>query len=122
MIYNYKKTGVLFLLSLTFLFQSCFSCREMKKNSDNLKVGEKYKVQVGSKNYIGNLVSFNDSEIKIKKGKIENEIKILEINKIKNRKFIILKTLGYSTGILVVIIAVFSVRNNPSIPVGNSPN
>lgn len=110
------------LLSLTFLFQSCFSCREMKKNSDNLKVGEKYKVQVGSKNYIGNLVSFNDSEIKIKKGKIENEIKILEINKIKNRKFIILKTLGYSTGILVVIIAVFSVRNNPSIPVGNSPN
>ena len=117
-----KKTTAILLLSITFLFQSCFSYQEIDKNSNSKKIGEKYKIKVGAQSYKGNLVAFNDSIVHIKNGNAENEFKISEINKLQKRKFSILKTLGYSTGIVVVIVALFSLTYSPSISVGNSPN
>jgi hypothetical protein len=117
-----RKTAVLLLLSITFLFQSCFSYQEIDKNSNSKKIGEKYKIQVSCKSYKRNLIAFNDSIVHIKNGNAKNEFKISEINKLQKRTFSILKTLGYSTGIVVAIVALFSLTYSPSISVGNSPN
>ncbi len=118
----YMKKIILFLFAVSFLFQSCFSYREIEKTDNLNQIGWNYKVKSEGKSFTGKLISQNDSIIKLNNGFNEKEFKISEIDKIERKKFSVLKTLGLAIGIpavlVGVIIATYDVKVNaaPSSP------
>lgn len=101
------KKQILLYLSCIFLFQSCYSYREIDKNNNSKKIGNTYSVRINKSNYKGKLLVFNDSIVTLKKGVTEKEFKISEISKFKQRKFSVVKTILLPIGISAAIVGLF---------------
>ena len=86
---------LIFLLSISVLFQSCFSYKSV--NYNDIAIGKKPKVEVkgvGGTNSKGRLVSKNEQLMILENNGQLQEISVDEIYEVKVRKFSIWKTVG----------------------------
>jgi len=89
-------------MSITFLFQSCFSYRVIDKNS-NFIANKKYKIKLSNKYQKVTLLSSTDSTITVNNNKnIETTISLNDIKKIKKRHFSYTKTTLLPVGVAVI--------------------
>ena len=100
---------LIFLLSISVLFQSCFSYKSV--NYNEIAIGKKPKVEVkgvGGTNSKGRLVSKNEQLMILENNGQLQEMPVSEIYEVKVRKFSILKSaglLGATYATVVVVIA-----------------
>ena len=101
---------LIFLLSISVLFQSCFSYKSV--NYNDIAIGKKPKVEVkgvGGTNSKGRLVSKNEQLMILENNGQLQEISVDEIYEVKVRKISIWKTVGrtyLSLGIGALVIGV----------------
>ena len=89
--------NLLFLLSFSILFQSCFSYKSIGYN--NIEIDKKQKLEVLMLNKTsvkGQLVSKNDKTMILETKDGQGTIPLEEIYDVQVRKFAFLKTLGFS--------------------------
>ena len=93
---------LIFLLSFSILFQSCFSYKTVDYNTIAAEKNQKFEVLgVGGKTIKGRLVSKNKQTMILEKKGQPQKISVNEIYEVKVRKFSILKTLGVIGGMYV---------------------
>lgn len=115
-----KKLIVLVVAS-SFLFQSCYSYKSIEIKNTQLLSDNVYKVKYQDKFYNGNLISQNDSIIKMIINKEEVTIRKIDIEVIRKRNFSVFKTLGLPLIIVATIVGLFALNyNGPQL--GNSLN
>lgn len=86
------KSKIIILIAISLLLQSCYSYKNIDKNS-NLAMGKKHKINQSNKYEKVRLLSSTDSTITVINNKnIETTISIKEIKTIKKRKFSVGKT------------------------------
>lgn len=100
------KTSILYLILISFLFQSCYTYRTIDLKDSSLVVGKNYKIRQDTKFVKSKLELVSDSTIKVKEGNIHNDIPISKIKEIKESKFSTLKTVGLVLGIGLVVVGV----------------
>jgi hypothetical protein len=99
------KNNIYFLVFL-ILFQSCNAYKSIELNNYDLDKPKKVKILLkNDKRYDGKIIDFNNDEITLTNFKRKKVIPIAEIDKIKQPKFSILKTMGL-TFIISLTIAV----------------
>lgn len=104
---------LIFLLAIVFLFQSCFSYKQMDNDPSKMEAGKKYKIERNHKNYKVTFNSLTDSSIRItRKNFTKGEIPIKDITSIKKRKFSILKTVGLPITVAAAITGLFILNYN----------
>jgi hypothetical protein len=83
------------LLTITFLFQSCFSYRH-QANPGSMVIGEKYKIERNHKTRKFFYARTTDSALVVSKPRYgkEQQIPLNEITGIRKRKFSIIKTIA----------------------------
>ena len=94
----------IFLLSISILFQSCFSYKSV--NYNDIAIGKKPKVEVkgvGGTNSKGRLVSRNEQTLILESNGALQEIPVSEIYEVNVRKFSFLKSSGLILGTLLVV-------------------
>ena len=102
------KKVILLLVSFSFLLQSCYSYRDINKDTNSLLISKTYKIKEGKRCYKGVLVSFNDSIIIINKHSKQKKYSLEKISKISQRKFSTVKTIllpiTIITGFLAIVV------------------
>ena len=101
------KTSIIYLIVISFLFQSCYTYRTIDLSKTPLKLGETYKIRQEDKFIKGKLRTIYDSTITVVVNKNEKIILLSDVNEIKERKISALKTIGLILSILVVGGAVY---------------
>ena len=94
----------IFLLSISILFQSCFSYKSV--NYNDIAIGKKPKVEVkgvGGTNSKGRLVSRNEQTLILESNGALQKIPVSEIYEVNVRKFSFLKSSGLILGTLLVV-------------------
>ena len=95
----------IFLLSISILFQSCFSYKSV--NYNDIAIGKKPKVEVkgvGGTNSKGRLVSRNEQTLILESNGALQKIPVSEIYEVNVRKFSFLKSSGLILGTLLVVV------------------
>jgi hypothetical protein len=111
---------IVFLFSIPFLFQSCFSYRIDTKPTEMI-VGKKYKIERNHKTTKGILKSINDSTaVVVLDNLAEKQIPLKEITQAKRRKFSIVRTVALPITIVAGITLLY-VASNPSPVEGMGP-
>lgn len=103
------KTSIIYLLAISFLFQSCYTYRAIDLKDTPLIVGKNYKIRQDTKFVKSKLESVNDSTITVAKGDVVKDISISDIKEIKESKFSTLKTVGLVLGSGLVVLGVIEV-------------
>ncbi|MDR6845926.1 hypothetical protein [Flavobacterium granuli] len=103
------KIAIIYLIIISFLFQSCYSYKTIDLKDSSLVVGKNYKIRQDTKFVKSKLELVNDSTITVKEGKIRKDVSISKIKEIKESKFSTLKTVGLVLGIGLVIVGVIGV-------------
>ncbi|GAB3716759.1 hypothetical protein [Flavobacterium koreense] len=119
------KKVITLLVLISFLMQSCYSYKAIDKNVTSKEVGKTYKIKLGGMEYKGKLIAFNDSVTTFKVRKSEMAFKTSEINIIKVRKLSSLKTIGFTTMLVVGTVGLFvATYDGPKLNMNNlnSPN
>ncbi|MBC7845081.1 MAG: hypothetical protein H7Y10_01150 [Flavobacterium sp.] len=98
------KTSIIYLIVISFLFQSCYTYRTIDLKDTSLVVGKNYKMRQDTKFVKSKLELVNDSIITVKEGKISKNIPISQIKEIKESKFSALKTVGLVLGIGSIVL------------------
>ena len=102
------KNSILTMIIVSILLQGCFSYRKIPNKFTTINYGETYKIKIDNKLIKGKLISFNDSMCTFRVRKNEISFKTSKINKIKQRKFSVAKTIVLTTTITIVgIIGLF---------------
>lgn len=94
---------IIFLLSISILFQSCFSYKSV--NYNDIAIEKKPKVEVkgvGGTNSKGRLVSRNEQTLILEINGALQKIPVSEIYEVSVRKFSFLKSSGFILGTLLV--------------------
>jgi hypothetical protein len=105
------KTSIIYLIAISFLFQSCYTYKAIDLKDDALFSGRNYKISQTNKSEKVKLLFVNDSTLVVSKNDIQKNIPISKITEIKEEKFStpktlgLLATLGLTTIIVVGIIA-----------------
>lgn len=89
------------IFTVALLLQSCYSYKTITSNQ-TLVERKKYKVVVGHKTVKATFISATDSTSTFKTGKKELQVTSIEIQKIKQRKFSVTKTMSCVSGVLLV--------------------
>ena len=95
---------IIFLLSISILFQSCFSYKSV--NYNDIAIEKKPKVEVkgvGGTNTKGRLVSRNEQTLILEINGALQKIPVSEIYEVNIRKFSFLKSSGVILGTLLVV-------------------
>ena len=95
---------LIFLLSISILFQSCFSFKSV--NYNDIAIGKKPKVEVkgvGGKKIKGRLVSKNEQTLILESNGALQKIPVSEIYEVSVRKFSFLKSSGLIAGTVSVV-------------------
>ena len=98
---------LIFLFSISILFQSCFSYKSV--NYNDIAIGKKPKVEVkgvGGKKIKGRLVSKNEQTLILESNGALQKIPVSEIYEVSVRKFSLLKSSGLLAGSALVVTAV----------------
>ena len=98
---------LIFLLSISILFQSCFSYKSV--NYNDIAIGKKPKVEVkgvGGKNIKGRLVSKNEQTLILESNGALQKIPVSEIYEVSVREFSFLQSSGLIVGTLLVVACV----------------
>ena len=98
---------LIFLLSISVLFQSCFSYKSV--NYNDIAIGKKPKVEVkgvGGKNSKGRLVSKNEQTLILESNGALQKIPVSEIYEVSVREFSFLQSSGLIVGTLLVVACV----------------
>ena len=98
---------IIFLLSISILFQSCFSYKSV--NYNDIVIEKKPKVEVkgvGGTNTKGRLVSRNEQTLILEINGALQKIPVSEIYEVNIRKFSFLKSSGVILGTLLVVACV----------------
>ena len=98
---------IIFLLSISILFQSCFSYKSV--NYNDIAIEKKPKVEVkgvGGTNSKGRLVSRNEQALILEINGALQKIPVSEIYEVNIRKFSFLKSSGAILGTLLVVACV----------------
>ena len=107
------KTSIIYLLAISFLFQSCYTYRAIDLKDTSLVIGKNYKIRQDTKFVKSKLELVNDSTIMVMEGNIQKDIPISKIKEIKESKFSTLKTVGLVSGIgLVGVVIVGAIVMN----------
>lgn len=113
------KTSIIYLIVISFLFQSCFTYRAIDLKETPLVVGKNYKIRQDTKFEISNLQVVNDSVIIVMEDTHYKNIPISKIKEIKEGKFSALKTVGLVLGIGLVVIVVAGIIEMSDFNIGN---
>lgn len=104
------KTSVIYLIAISFLFQSCYTYRAIDLKDTPLFTDRNYKIKLTDKSEKVKLLSVNDTTLIVLKDNTEKTIQVSKIKEIKEGKFSTLKTTGLVTSLglatLVIIGAV----------------
>ena len=105
------------LLAIAFLFQSCFSYKQMENDPSKMEPGKKYKIERNHKNYKVTFNSLTDKSILVtRKNWTKEEILIKDIKSIKKRKFSIIKTVALPVTLAATLTGLFILTyDGPSI-------
>ena len=103
------KIAIIYLIIISFLFQSCYTYKTIDLKESSLVVGKNYKIRQDTKFVKSKLELVNDSTITVKEGKFRKDIPISKIKEIKVSKFSTLKTVGLVLGIGLVIVGVVGI-------------
>ena len=98
---------LIFLLSISVLFQSCFSYKSV--NYNDIAIGKKPKVEVkgvGGTNIKGRLVSKNEQTLILESNGALQKIPVSEIYEVSVREFSFLQSSGLIVGTLLVVACV----------------
>jgi len=101
------KTSVIYLIIISFLFQSCYTYRVIDLKDRPLVVGKNYKIRQDTKFVKSKLEIVNDSTIKVMEGNTQKDISISKIKEIKESKFSTLKTVGLLLGVGLVGVVIY---------------
>lgn len=112
------KNTILYLLVISFLLQSCYTYKETSIKEKPLIVGKNYKIREDDKFVKSKLKIVNDSVITVMEGKIQKDIYIKEIKEIKAQEFSVLKTVGLTLGIGLVIFGIIAAVSLSSMDFG----
>lgn len=83
---------IIAIISISLLFQSCFSYKAVENKSSEYEVGKHYKIQHDNKTKKVTIVSKTDSLLVVNHKFQEEAIGIDQIEKIQRRKFSYFKT------------------------------
>jgi hypothetical protein len=100
------KTSIIYLIVISFLFQSCYTYRAIDLKDTSLVVGKNYKIRQDTKFVKSKLEIVNDSAITVLEGNTHKDIPITKIKEIKEAKFSTLKTVGLVLGVALVAVGV----------------
>lgn len=100
------KTSIIYLLAISFLFQSCYTYRTIDLKDTPIVVGKNYKIRQDAKFVKSKIEAVNDSTMTFAKGNVVKDILISEIKEIKESKFSTLKTVGLVLGTGLVVLGV----------------
>lgn len=104
------KTSIIYLLAISFLFQSCYTYRTIDLKDTAVIVGKNYKIRQDTKFVKSKIEAVNDSTITVAEGNAVKDILMSEIKEMKESKFSTLKTVGLVLGIgLVAAIIVVAI-------------
>ena len=92
------------IITISLLFQSCFSYKAVENNFSQYEVGKHYKIQHDNKTKKVSIISKTDSFLVVNHKFQEEAIGIDSIEKVQRRKFSIVKTVLMPTGIVAVIV------------------
>lgn len=97
------KNTILYLLVVSFLLQSCYTYKAISTKETPLVVGKNYKIRQDDLFVKSKLKTVNDSVITVMEGNVEKDIFVNQIKEIKVQQFSVLKTVGLSLGIILVV-------------------
>ncbi len=98
------KTSIIYLIVISFLFQSCYTYRAIDLKDTSLVVGKNYKIRQDTKFVKAKLETVNDSVITVLESKTYKDIPISKINEFKVSKILTLKNLGFEWGDDLVLV------------------
>lgn len=114
------KTSIIYLLAISFLFQSCYTYRTIDLKDTPIVVGKNYKIRQDAKFVKSKIEAINDSTITIAKGNVVKDILISEIKEIKEPKFSTLKTVGLVLGSGLVVLGIVAAIEMSNFYIGGS--
>lgn len=88
------KTSIIYLIAISFLFQSCYTYKTIDLKENALYRGRNYKISQTDKSEKVELQFVNDSALIVSQDNIQKTIPISKITEIKEGKFSTPKTLG----------------------------
>lgn len=97
---------IIAIISISLLFQSCFSYKAVENNSSEYQVGKFYKIKQKEEYEKVKIISTNDSVLVVTHNFEEKEVDIKTITKVKKRKFSYFKTLILPPVTFIAIIAI----------------
>ena len=102
----------IYIISILFLFQSCYSYKTFDLNNYNNIKPKKVEIELkNSQKYQGKVIQFNNDNITLKHSKSIKKIPLSSIKEIKRKKFSLLKTTGLTYAIagltLIISLAYF---------------
>lgn len=101
------KTSIIYLIVISFLFQSCYTYRAIDLKDTPLVVGKNYKIRQDTKFVKSKLELVNDSIIMVAEGNVVRDIPISEIKEIREAKFSTLKTVGLVLGVGLIAAGIY---------------
>jgi hypothetical protein len=103
------KTSIIYLIVISFLFQSCYTYRTIDLKDTSLVVGKNYKIRQDTKFVKSKLNSVNDSTITVLEDYTYKSISISKIKEIQEGKISTLKTVGLILGVGLVVVGIIGV-------------
>lgn len=103
------KTSIIYLIVISFLFQSCYTYRTIDLKDTSLVVGKHYKIRQDTKFVKSKLNAVNDSTITVLEDYTYKSISIAKIKEIQEGKISTLKTVGLILGVGLVVVGIIGV-------------
>lgn len=96
------------LLAIVFLFQGCYSYKNMDNDPSKMEPGKKYKIERNHKTYKVTFNNLTDKSVLVtRKNWTKEEIPINEITSIRKRKFSVVKTVALPVTIAATATGLF---------------
>ena len=108
------------IIALSFLIQSCYSYKSIDLKKTSLAVGKKYKIQQNNKFIKVELIGLNYSIANFKTKDDEKQINLSELQKLKERKFSVTKTVLLPISIILGSTTIMLTTGGSLIRVGGS--
>lgn len=112
------KTSIIYLIAISFLFQSCYTYKAINLKDTPLFTGRYYKIKTDHTEKV-KLQYVNDSTIIVSDNNTQKTIEISKIKEIEEGKFSTLKTIGLITSIGLVTLITVGMISMSNFSIGN---
>lgn len=113
------KTTILSLITISFLFQSCYTYRAIDLKDTTLFINRNYKIKQADQSEKVKLLLVNDSSLIVLKNNTQKTIQVSKIKEIKEEKFSTLKTIGLVASLSLVTIVIIGAAVMSDFTIGD---